>query len=545
MKSTCALVVEDEPDIRAGLVRQLQRAGIGEVLHEASGADALATVRRHQVDVVLLDLGLPDRDGLELIPEFLAFDPEVRILVLTGRDDARDAVRALQAGARNYLIKPCDREELAVMVRRAVEERQLRNQAELARRLSSTGTSMATCRSAAWTHVMALATDVARTSHAHVILRGESGVGKEVVARAIHAASPRSHRPFVASNVASLPASLIESELFGHEAGAFTGARSHRRGLFELAQHGTLFLDEIGEMPLELQSRLLRVLEGQPFRRLGGEREVAVDVRIVSATHRDLEAMVHAKVFRADLLYRLRVIELAIPPLRERPEDVATLADHFAAQIALVSGRPRLELSPEARRQLERYPWPGNVRELRNVIERGAVLAREGRLELDHLPAEIARPRTPGLAPARARSLGEPATAPGEGPDLRLEAAIQRHITSVWARFDHNLSRTARALDLSRVALRKRLRAYGLLDGTDGTTGDLPTGDLPVDDTTRDLCTEDLTTTDLVTGDLTLDAEGRAPAPIDGPPLVTNEPVVTDEPHGHAAPGPRPTTSAA
>ncbi|MCK6551290.1 sigma 54-interacting transcriptional regulator, partial [Myxococcota bacterium] len=294
----------------------------------------------------------------------------------------------------------------------------------------------------------------------------------------IHRFSARASGPFVATNIASIPARLLESELFGHEPGAYTSASSARRGLFELADRGTIFLDEIGELPLELQPRLLRLLEGQPFRRLGGEREVHVDVRIVAATHRDLETMVARGQLRADLLYRLKVLEITIPPLRARRQDVEALAIHFLARLTAEEHGRDLAISPEALALLVAYDWPGNVRELRNVIERAAVVSRGARIEPRHLPTELvgAVEREPA---ARLVAKVRPSSSAGRGvdddvdrgvrEDLRLEVAIQRHIERAWGLTGGNLSQTARVLDMSRVALRRRLRAYGLVSpGDDG-----------------------------------------------------------------------------
>jgi DNA-binding NtrC family response regulator len=285
-----------------------------------------------------------------------------------------------------------------------------------------------------------------------VLITGEPGVGKELASALIHRWSRRGSGPYVAVNAACLSPSLVESELFGHESGAFTGASRTKRGLFEMASGGTLFLDEIGDLPLELQAKLLRVLEGHSFRRLGGEREILPDVRLVCATNRSLEESVRPGRFRPDLLMRLRVLEIELPPLRERIADVRRLALHFVAKLGAEMGLPDASVSGDALELMSRYSWPGNVRELRNVLERGLVLSR-GEIAGRHLPPELrlAAPGSPSLAP-----LSEP------GGSTSLAEAERRHVLAVYQNAGQNLTRAAKTLEISRVSLRKRLRAYGI-----------------------------------------------------------------------------------
>lgn len=463
-----ALVVDDEPDLRARLVRHIQATEVIDQVDEVSSAEeTLVAVEHGGYSVVLLDLGLPDRDGLDLIPEIRARAPDVQIICLTGRDEARSAVRALNAGAAAYLVKPWDRDELIVHVKRAIEHVRAQTELKEARLAGSQGLRSVAGNSPRWLQALDAAREAAQNRRATVLIRGESGSGKEVVASLIHRWSARASGPFVTTNMASVPPGLIESELFGHEGGAYTGAKGQRRGLFELASGGSLFLDEIGEMPLEMQPRLLRVLEGHPFRRLGGEKEVHVDVRIIAATHRNLEEMVSAGTFREDLLYRLNVIELRLPPLRERREDIEPLAFHFLgllpADIQETTG-----ISREAVRCLELYNWPGNVRELRNVIERASVAARGERIEVRHLPPAISRLALGRSTPPDSTKMP---LADLSDSSFQLEEAIRKHIEMTWALCNGNLSKTARELGLSRVALRRRLRLYGLVSGAE--TGDL------------------------------------------------------------------------
>ncbi|MBL8377890.1 MAG: sigma-54-dependent Fis family transcriptional regulator [Burkholderiales bacterium] len=439
------LLVEDDEDLRFALCRLLGKHRY-DVETVGTGATALAAVRARSFDVVLLDLGLPDRPGVEVLAEIVALDAALPVVVLTGRDEAASAVRALRAGAFQYLTKPTASEEILLAVEQARERSRLARRVEAEERA---GLDAGVGESWAFRRALAEVRAAAAAPRTPVLVRGESGTGKERCSRLIHAYSERARGPFVTVNAACFSPSLLESELFGHEAGAFTGARGTKRGVFELAAGGTLFLDEVGELPLDLQPKLLRVLEGHPFRRLGGEREIRADVRLVSATHRALDAEVEAGRFRLDLYHRLRVVEIALPPLRERAEDIALLTQHFVARIAAELGRPPLGVTPAALAALRAYAWPGNVRELRNVIERAIVLRTGGDLDLRDLPREVMA-AAPGPQPD---PMG--ADAP---PMLSLEAAIQRHVIRAFQRCGNNLSLTARVLGISRMTLRKRLR---------------------------------------------------------------------------------------
>ncbi|WP_437520199.1 sigma-54 dependent transcriptional regulator [Sorangium sp. So ce726] len=456
---TRLLVVDDDDDVRHAISRALEKQASG-MFMAATAREALAIATQATVDVVVLDLGLPDADGVAVLTALLGVDPSCRVVVLTGRDDARAAVGALRAGAADYLVKPFEREELLRAVARAGEESALRREVQQARQaIQDRGLVGA---SPAWTRVLDELHLLAERSRASVLITGESGTGKELVARLLHASSPRSAGPFVTVNAACLPAQILESELFGHEAGAFTDARSSRQGLFELAHRGTLFLDEIGEFPLELQPKLLRVLEGHPFRRVGGQRELLTDVRVVSATNRDLQAMVAAGTFREDLYFRLGVFQLSLPPLRHRTGDVRRLVVHWIAALGAEMGLRATTIAPRAVAQLELYGWPGNVRELRNVIERALVLARGGVIDIEHLPPEIGATAPAPLAPSAAdvAPLPPAAVAPAADTTLSLEGAVRRHILAVYAAHSGNVTRTAGALGITRVCLRRHLRLY-------------------------------------------------------------------------------------
>ncbi len=431
------LLVEDDDDVAFALGRLLARMG-----HDTRRARSIADARIMLVnafDLALVDLSLPDGDAVPWLGELARVLPFV---VLSGRDEARAAVAALRAGAVDYLVKPFSEDALLIALTRVLERDAMRKQLEALRR-DSGELENAVGTSRVFRGVLEAASRAAQASRTPVFIQGESGTGKEVVARLLHRASPRRDKPFVAVNAACFNEQLIESELFGHEAGAFTDARSARKGVFELAHGGTLFLDEIGELPLSLQARLLRVLEGQTFRRVGGEKEITTDVRLISATNRTLEDAVQGGRFRADLFHRVRVYTIDLPPLRDRPEDVRVLAEHFVRRFSQEMGIRDAHLAEGAVAALESHQWPGNVRELRNVIERSLVNARGGDIEASHL----------GLA------------APGspfrEGGVL-LSDIVQRHVLDVYRDNSQNISATARALGITRNVLKRKLDAYGV-----------------------------------------------------------------------------------
>lgn len=457
------LLIEDDEDFASSLKRILE--GAGYAVDIAATADrALRAVRTQRFEAALLDFSLPDGDGLRTLTELSGCAPELPILFLTGRNDAALAVRALHAGAADYLIKPIRRAEILLALDSARQRSQLR-QPRPPPVASEAGAVLPMGSSSAWQQTLELIKMAARSPRTTVLLTGEPGVGKELAAALVHRLSPRREQPFVAVNAACLSPHLIESELFGHEAGSFTGAQQRRRGLFELASSGTLFLDEIGELTVELQAKLLRVLEGHPFRRVGGEREITSDVRLICATNRNLQQRVHSGHFRADLYDRLRVFVVPLPPLRERREDIPELSTYFAERIAATLGDKVPSISKEALRLLCEHPWPGNIRELRNVIERALLIAQGGEIFPRHLPSE--------LWPAHAQSEPVPTELPAVEPtpkplplidpaDATIETAIRHHIIAVYESTDCNVTRAAARLGISRLALRKRLYTYGL-----------------------------------------------------------------------------------
>jgi DNA-binding NtrC family response regulator len=441
------LVVEDDPELRQLLVQTLARQAYA-VASAADGEEALVVLAAQEFDLVLLDLRLPRRDGIQVLEAMRADGHDGEVIVVTGHADVATAIGAVRLHAFDYITKPFQLADLLNSVARAAEHRRLRRENRSLRQavaqqqveplLHGQSPVMDRLRS-----VLARAS----ASDSNVLILGESGTGKELCARFIHRASARRHLPFLALNCAALPDELLESELFGHERGAFTGAAARRHGLLELAHEGTLFLDEVGEMSVAMQAKLLRALDQGEIRRLGGDRTLHVDVRIIAATNRDLVHAAATGTFRADLYYRLGVVIIEVPPLRERPVDIPLLVDHLASQVALPERRP-IKLTSEAMALLQRYRWPGNVRELRNVVERLTVLTADGEVSA----ADVA--------------LYLPATAPdGAEPQLlSLEDVERRHILQVLQRCDGNRTRAARLLGVDPKTLYNRLKAYQLGD---------------------------------------------------------------------------------
>ena len=384
------LVADDDPGLRESLERTLTREGFHVVL-ASDGNAALERLRGGGIDLVLTDLKMPGLTGIEVLRAAKAIAPDVDVILLTAFGTVEEAVRAMKAGAYDFLTKPFQRPQVLRLIRQALERRDLIQQnRELQQRLDVLlQQGIAIGSSPAFRRMMMLVDQVADSS-ATVLIQGESGTGKELVAKTIHARSARTKGPFVAVNCAALPETLLESELFGYEKGAFTGAAGRKEGRFELADGGTLFLDEVADLSPVTQPKILRVLQEGEFERLGGTRTIRVDVRVVAATNQDLAQMVREKRFREDLYYRLNVITINVPPLRERREDIHVLAQHFLRMYAAKNNRKLEGFTDEALRRLEAYAWPGNVRELENVIERGVVLARSAQMDVADLPPEIA-----------------------------------------------------------------------------------------------------------------------------------------------------------
>jgi two-component system response regulator AtoC len=443
------LIVEDDNTIRVTLGNFLARQGFDVEVAE-NGEEALALLKERRFGLVLLDLRLPDMNGLDILARIKESDDQPLVIIMTAYPEVRTAVAALKAGAYDYINKPFDLEDLQELIRRATETRRLRREVEWRRAQSEPSAIEGLIgESPAFRQMLDMTERIALAGKIPVMIRGESGTGKERVAQAIHCRSPRAEGPWVTLNCSALPEGLLESELFGHERGAFTDAKQMKRGLLELADGGTLFLDEIGDLSLALQPKLLRVLETQYFRRLGGQKEISVDVRFVSATHRNLPAMVQAGSFREDLYYRLNVGAIDLPPLRERQQDILALARHFLAKTVPVIGVESADFDPAVEPLLSAYHWPGNVRELRNVIERAAILARNEPIAARHLPKEIAaeqpspRPAAPPELDARIRPLAE------------IESD---YIRRVLQRCAGNKTQAADLLGITRLTLRNKLR---------------------------------------------------------------------------------------
>jgi DNA-binding NtrC family response regulator len=451
------LVIDDEEYLLTTCGQILGNEGY-EVMTARSGRQGLELVRRQHPDIVFSDLRLPDTDGMAVLKEVRTVSPETLIIMMTGFATVDSSVEAIREGAYDYIPKPFTATQLRILMGRAAQQVALaRDNARLRDALKREyGFENIVGTSDALRQVFSIVSRVAPTE-ASVFISGESGTGKELVARAIHAHSRRSQRAFMAVNCAALPDNLLESELFGHEKGSFTGADSRRKGLIELAEGGTFFLDEISEMSMELQAKLLRVVQERKIRRVGGEGEIDVDVRWVSATNRDPEEAVADGLLRQDLFYRLNVVPIRIPPLRERPEDVLPLAEHFLAKYSQQYNRPGLRLAPGAVDVLRDHAWPGNVRELQNAIERAVSLGMsDGLIEPDDLPAELRRPR------GNSQTWGpvDPDQPFHEAKNAVVEAFERQYLRALLDRNAGNISRAARTAGIDRKTIHRMLARY-------------------------------------------------------------------------------------
>ncbi|HVB98542.1 MAG TPA: sigma-54 dependent transcriptional regulator [Candidatus Dormibacteraeota bacterium] len=449
--SQSILVVDDEPGIRGSLCSILREEGYGADA-VASGEECIEAVKARPFDLILLDVWLPKMDGLETLERLLETDSAPMVVMISGHANIETAVRATKLGAFDFIEKPLSLEKTILAVKNALdhvrleqENRRLRAQLEQDYHILGDSVPMKALR-----QLIALTAPTG----SRVLVYGESGTGKELVAHALHAQSPRSGQAFVEVNCAALPEELIESELFGHTRGSFTGATESKVGKFQKADGGTLFLDEVGDMSLKTQAKVLRVLEEQRFEPVGSNETVSVDVRVIAATNKRLEAEIARGAFREDLFYRLNVIPVSVPPLRERTEDIPILAGHFLTEYGVALGRRPKALTPAAVGILLRYPWPGNVRELKNVIERLVIVCPQDKIEPHHLPPELYR-SLPRPSQSVAATLQEARSA------YEREFILRKLEENQW-----NMTRTAAALGLERSHLYRKMKSLGISAGT-------------------------------------------------------------------------------
>ncbi len=440
------LIVDDEPGVRGSLCRWFRDDGF-EVGVADGASEALTRLNEAKWDLALVDIRMPGTDGIELQRRMRQVDPELVVIMMTGYASVDTAVAALKNGAYDYITKPLDPDDVAHLVRNALAHRRSQEEnVRLKEVVASQSTADIVGQSVAMKKLFALIDTVAPTD-ATVLITGESGTGKEVVARAIHNGSPRRFHPLVAIHCGALTETLLESELFGHEKGAFTGAQYRKKGKFEMAEGGTVFLDEIGDISLKTQTDLLRVLQEREITRVGGHQPIKVDFRCVAATNKDLEALIKDGRFRPDLYYRLNVFRIELPPLRDRREDIPLLVKHFIDKYAAAMNRKISSIEPAAMALIQRDDWPGNVRELENAVERAMVVARGTELREDDFairPAETA-----------------PVVVPESGPQPSLEEVEKAHILRVLEQCDFNQTRAAEILKIDRVTLHNKLKKYG------------------------------------------------------------------------------------
>ena len=447
MSKARILIVDDEVSTREVFAELLQRWGY-DVDQTADGHGALKLAAETHPDVIISDLVMPKLDGLALVRALREEQPDTPVVIITGKGTIDAAVEAVREGVFDFVEKPLDPARLKVILQKALEKKEVLHEVQvLRRRLGQVDAGVGLVgHSPPMRKTMELVAKVA-PSKASVVITGQSGTGKEMVARAIHQLSPRRDKPFIAINCSAIPATLIESEMFGHERGAFTGADQRRLGAWELADRGTLFLDEVGEIPIELQAKFLRVIEEERLRRLGGKSEISVDVRVISATNRDLKEEIKAGRFREDLYFRLNVFHINLAPLRERREDIPVLVQHFIDKFGREGGKKQQGVSPQAMKLLTEYAWPGNIRELRNTLERAVILCGQAVIEPEHLPGELAA----GGCESAYLKLPH---------GLPLREIEKEYILATLNRLQNNKARTAQALGISEKTLYNKLYRY-------------------------------------------------------------------------------------
>jgi two-component system response regulator AtoC len=454
MSQQRVLVVDDETRMRRVLEIMLQKMGL-ETRAAHNGQEALALAQRESFDLVLTDLRMPEMDGLALLDALRAQKIEVPVILLTAYGTVESAVQAMKLGAYDYILRPFDVEAVERVITRALTAERTRRENLFLREEVEKGWGEFVGRSATMQHVYELIHQVA-PSNTSVLITGETGTGKELAARAIHRASPRKKALFVPINCAAIPDDIMESELFGHMRGAFTGAAHDRAGKFETAHGGTIFLDEITEMPLPMQAKLLRVLQEREIERLGSNRRVAVDIRVIVATNRHPQQAVQSGILREDLFYRINVFTIEMPPVRARVEDIPLLVQHFLAHHGAKLGYENVQISDQALQSLQQYDWPGNVRELENVLERAAVLSRGKLIDSAHFPQEIVSPNV-SLPVAKNAALPESVSLPQAVEQLEKELIVRTLVET-----GDNKAKAARLLDISERALWYKVKKYGL-----------------------------------------------------------------------------------
>jgi len=451
MNSANILVIEDNEDLSFTISKVLQKEGY-RIFAAKSGEEGLPTLRKELVDLILLDLKLPKMNGLEVLSRAKEIDSDLAVIMMTASTDVKPAIEAMKMGALDYLMKPFELEELKLVVKKALEMHQLKNEVARLKREHTRSYPNDTIygESERIQEIRKLIQIVAETPRTSVLIQGESGTGKELVSNAVHFASSRSNKSYIKINCSAIPDNLLESELFGHEKGAFTDAKMMKKGLFEMANTGTIFLDEISSMKLSLQPKILRVLETQTFRRIGGIADIKIDIRVIAATNTNLGELVKNKEFRDDLFYRLKVMEIDLPPLRERKEDILLLAKLFLQEFNKEFNKRVQKLHAKTEDLLQNYNWPGNVRELKNVIERSVILTQGEIVQPEHLPLELREGSK--LAVPERTSLGK----------MSLEEMEKLHITEVLNSVGGNKSQAAKILNISRSTLREKLKTYSI-----------------------------------------------------------------------------------
>ena len=450
------LIVDDDEVMRETLSDVLKR-GEYEVYSVGSGGETLSLIKKNIIDLILLDMRLPDGDGLELLKKIKEFDTEILVIIMTAYSDIQTAVSAMKSGAYHYINKPFDLEELKLLIEKGLETKGLINEVRRLHRQHKEGNQKSQIYGVTSQihYVKELIGMISKTNKTSVLIQGESGTGKELAANAIHYNSKRANKALMKINCSAIPDSLLESELFGYEKGAFTDAKTTKKGLFELADGGTVFLDEIGDMKLFLQSKILRVIENQSFMRVGGEREIKVDVRIIAATNKDLETLVQEGLFRKDLYYRLKVMVVEMPFLRERGEDILLLSNLFIEEINREYAKNINGLTEDAKKLMVHYPWPGNVRELKNVIERAMILTDQTYITPKQLPFELQQKEG---YPSKGMDLN-----PFEITEIMpLETMEKIHLSNVLKKMGGNKSKASKILGISRATLRAKVKKYHL-----------------------------------------------------------------------------------